>query len=146
MNKEQTFVMLKPDCIKRGLIGEVISRIEKKGWRIVGARTRMLDPGFLYTFYAHIKEQPYFLDVFNYMLSGKVLGIVVEGEGVLMGMRRLIGSTIIDDALPGTIRGDFAVSSENNLIHASHNEENVKTECDIFFTWSKDRETAESGK
>jgi len=130
---EKTFIMLKPDCISRGLIGEVISRIEKKGWRITAAKTRTLDPAFLYTFYAHIKEQPYFLEVFNYMLSGIVLGMVVEGDDVLMGMRRLIGSPIIEEALPGTIRGDFAVSTSNSLIHASHSAENVETEREIFF-------------
>ena len=133
MAKERTFVMLKPDCLKRGLIGEVIGRIEQKGWRIVDARTRTLDPGFLYSFYSHIKEQPYFLDVFNYMLSGTVLGLVIEGEDAVSGMRRLIGPTIIEDAQPGTIRGDFAVSSANSLIHASHGIENVEIEREIFF-------------
>lgn len=133
MTRERTFVMLKPDCIKRGIIGDIISRIENKGWRIVDAKTRTLDAGFLYSFYEHIKEQPYFLEVFNYMLSGSVLGLVIEGEGSIAGMRRLIGSAKIEDALPGTIRGDFAVSSSNSLIHASHNEENAKKECDIFF-------------
>jgi len=125
--------MLKPDCIKRGLIGEIISRIEQKGWRIVDAKTRTLDAAFLYSFYSHIKEQPFFLGVFNYMLSGSVLGLIVEGEGAISGMRRIIGPTNIEDALPGTIRGDFAVSSTNSLIHASHNIENVELECKIFF-------------
>jgi len=133
MTRERTFVMLKPDCIKRGLIGEVISRIEQKGWRIVDAGTRKLDAAFLYSFYAHIKEQPFFLEVFDYMLSGTVLGLIVEGEGVVSGMRRITGPTYIDEALPGTIRGDFATSSTNSLIHASHNEENAETECGIFF-------------
>lgn len=133
MAKERTFIMLKPDCLKRGLVGEVIGRIEQKGWRIVDAKTRTLDAGFLYTFYAHIKEQPYFLDVFNYMLSGIVLGLVIEGEDAVAGMRRLIGPTIIEEALPGTIRGDFAVSSANSLIHASHSVELVETERSVFF-------------
>jgi len=133
MTKERTFVMLKPDCIKRGLIGEVIGRIEKKGWRIANAKSRTLDAAFLYSFYSHIKEQPYFLDVFNYMLSGSVLGLIIEGEDVVMGMRRLIGPTIIEEAQPGTIRGDFALSSANSLIHASHGTENVETECTVFF-------------
>ena len=133
MAKEKTFIMLKPDCLKRGLIGEVIGRIEQKGWRIVDARTRTLDAGFLYKFYAHIKEQPYFLDVFEYMLSGTVLGLVIEGEDAVAGMRRLIGPTIIEEALPGTIRGDFAVSSSNSLIHASHSIDLVETERAVFF-------------
>ena len=133
MAREKTFVMLKPDCIKRGLIGEVIGRIEMKGWRITDAKTVTLNPAFLYDFYEHIKDQPYFLDVFNYMLSGTVLGMVVEGENVVNGMRRLIGSTIFEEAMPGTIRGDFAVSSANSLIHASKTAENFKKEQNIFF-------------
>ena len=133
MAREKTFVMLKPDCIKRGLVGEVISRIERKGWRISDAKTRTLEPGFLYVFYEHIKEQPYFLEVFNYMLSGTVMGMVVEGDHAVEGMRKLIGSTIFEEALPGTIRGDFAVSSANSLIHASKNAEHVNIEKDIFF-------------
>jgi len=133
MDREKTFVMLKPDCIKRGLIGVVISRIEMKGWRIVEAKTRVLEPAFLYVFYEHIKDQPYFLEVFNYMLSGTVLGMVVEGEHAVDGMRKLIGSTIFEEAQPGTIRGDFAISSANSLIHASKTSENVKNETKIFF-------------
>jgi len=133
MDKEKTFVMLKPDCITRGLIGEIISRIEKKGWRIIDAKTRTLDTAFLYTFYSHIKEQPYFLEVFNNMLSGTVLGMIVYGEDVVAGMRRLIGSAVIEEAPPGTIRGDFAVSSTSSLIHASHSAEDVDIECETFF-------------
>ncbi|MCL2200797.1 MAG: nucleoside-diphosphate kinase [Oscillospiraceae bacterium] len=133
MAKERTFVMLKPDCIKRGIVGEVITRMENKGWRVVEAKSKVLEAGFLYEFYDHIKERPYFLDVFNYMLSGMVLGLIVEGEDTINGMRRLIGPTIIEEAAPGTIRGDFAVSSANSLIHASKSAENVKKECDIFF-------------
>ncbi|MCL2392791.1 MAG: nucleoside-diphosphate kinase [Oscillospiraceae bacterium] len=133
MNREKTFIMLKPDCIKRGLVGEVISRIEKKGWRITEAKTLTLEPGFLYEFYEHLTEKPYFLDVFNYMLSGTVLGMVVEGENAVNGMRKIIGSTIFEEALPGTIRGDFAVSSANSLIHASKSAAHVRKERDIFF-------------
>ena len=133
MVKQKTFVMLKPDCIHRGHVGEVINRMEIKGWRITEVKSVTLEPAFLYTFYEHIKDQPYFLEVFNYMLSGVVLGMVVEGENVIKGMRKLIGSTITEEAQPGTIRGDFAVSSANSLIHASRTTESFKKEYDIFF-------------
>jgi len=133
MSKERTFVMLKPDCLKRGLVGLVIARIENKGWHIVEAKTRALDPTFLYEFYDHIKDKPYFLPAFNYMLSGVVLGMIVEGEDAINGMRRLIGPTVIEDAMPGTIRGDFATSSASSLIHASRSAEHVKAETSIFF-------------
>ena len=133
MPRERTFVMLKPDCVRRGLIGEVISRIEKKGYRIADAKMATVDAVFLNKFYEHIKDQPYFVEVVNYMRSGKVLGLIVEGEDVVMGMRRLIGPTIIEDALPGTIRGDFAASSVDSLIHATRAPEEVATECSVFF-------------
>ena len=133
MAREKTFVLLKPDCLKRGLIGAIIQRIENKGWTILEAKTMRLEPAFLYDFYDHIKDKPYFLDVFNYMLSGQVLGMVIEGEEIVKGMRRMIGSTIIDDARPGTIRGDFAVSSANSLIHASKTAEEVRKQSDLFF-------------
>ena len=133
MPRERTFVMLKPDCVKRGLIGEVIGRIEKKGYRIADAKMATVDAAFLNKFYEHIKDQPYFVEVVNYMRSGKVLGLIVEGEDVVMGMRRLIGPTIIEDALPGTIRGDFAASSVDSLIHATRTPEEVVTECNVFF-------------
>jgi len=133
MLREKTFVMLKPDCLKRGLVGNVISRIENKGWHIIEAKTRSLDPAFLYEFYDHIKDKPYFLPAFNYMLSGVVLGMIVEGEDAINGMRRLIGPTVIEDALPGTIRGDFATSSSSSLIHASRTAEHFNTETKIFF-------------
>ena len=133
MDKEYTFVMLKPDCIKRGLIGEVIGRIEKKGYRIKDAKMVTVDTSFLSKFYAHIKNRPFYGDVVKYMLSGAVLGMLVEGVDSVNGMRRLIGPTVIEDAHPGTIRGDFAASSSNSLIHASESSEDVKTECSIFF-------------
>ena len=133
MAREKTFVMLKPDCLKRGLVGNIIQRVEDKGWRIIEAKTMRLEPGFLYDFYDHIKEQPYFLEVFNYMLSGQVLGLIIEGEGVVVGMRRMMGPPIIENAAPGTIRGDLAVSSANSLIHASKSDEHVRKESELFF-------------
>jgi len=119
--------------MKRGLIGEVISRIEKKGWTVVEAKSRKLEPAFLYEFYEHIKDRPFFLETFDYMLSGTVIGFIIEGEGIIAGMRRLIGSAIIEQAHPGTIRGDYAVSTSNSLIHASKTPDQVNKEINIFF-------------
>jgi nucleoside-diphosphate kinase len=133
MDKEKTFIMLKPDCINRGLVGDIISRIEKKGYRIEDARMTRLDPKFLYVHYAHIAHEPYFLDVFNYMLAGPVMGLSISGENAVLGIRRLVGATKFEEALPGTIRGDYASSTRNNLIHASDSVETAKTEIERFF-------------
>lgn len=132
MAVEKTFVMLKPDCIKRGLVGEITARIEKKGYRIIDARMMRLDPKFLYSHYSHIADQPFFLDVFKYM-QGDVLGMCVSGENAVLGMRQLIGATKFEDALPGTIRGDFATSTVNNLIHGSDTQEAAEIELERFF-------------
>lgn len=132
MATEKTFIMLKPDGIKRGLVGEIIARIEKKGYRIEDARMMRLDPKFLYSQYAHIADQPYFLDVFKYM-QGDVLGMCVSGENAVKGMRQLIGATRFEDAVPGTIRGDFATSTVNNLIHGSDSSEAAAMELERFF-------------
>lgn len=132
MSMQKTFVMLKPDCMKRGLVGEIIARIEKKGYRILDAKMMKLDPKFLYSHYSHIADQPFFLDVFKYM-QGDVLGMCVCGENAVMGMRKLIGETKTEDAAPGTIRGDFATSTANNLIHGSDSQEAAEIELERFF-------------
>lgn len=140
MATERTFVMLKPDCVKRRLIGQVVARIENKGYRIVNMEMRKLTSEFLYQFYAHITDKPFFLQVFEYMLAGPVLGMVVEGVDAVQGMRRMIGATEIENAQPGTIRGDFAQQTANNIIHASGSIESAVTESDIFFKLDADPE------
>lgn len=131
---EKTFVMLKPDCIKRGLMGEVISRIERKGYQILDAKMMNLDSKFLYAHYAHIADRPFFKEVLDYMMSGPVLGLSVSGENVVLGVRLLVGATKFEDALPGTIRGDFALSTSKNMIHASDSVENGEIEINRFFS------------
>lgn len=133
MGIEKTFIMLKPDCAKRGLVGEILNRIERKGYRIIDVKMQRLDPHFLYEHYAHISDKPFFLDVFNYMLSSPVIGICVSGEDAVAGMRRLVGATRLEDALPGTIRGDFASSTSNNLIHSADSVEAAQEEIRRFF-------------
>lgn len=133
MTEERTFIMLKPDCVRRGLIGEVIARIERKGYRITDARMTQLTPEFLYAHYAHIAEEPYFPPLLEYMLSGPVVGLCVCGENVIKGMRLLLGPTDNEKAQPGTIRGDYATSTRYNLVHASDSTENAETELKRFF-------------
>ena len=133
METEKTFIMLKPDCIRRGLMGEVISRIENKGYSITNAEMKTLDTKFLYEHYAHISDQPFFPEVVSYMMSGPVLGLCVCGENAVTGMRILIGATKFEEAMAGTIRGDYATSTSYNLVHGSDSREASETELIRFF-------------
>ena len=130
---EKTFVMLKPDCIKRGLVGEVISRIERKGYRITNAKMMWLDEDLLRVHYAHLADKPFFPEILSYMMSGPVLAMIVEGENVVAGVRILMGATKFEEAAAGTIRGDFAMSTGENIIHGSDSPENAEAEIKRFF-------------
>lgn len=130
---QRTYVMLKPDALKRNLIGEVISRIEQKGYKILNAKMMTLDEAILKEHYAHIADRPFFPEIVTYMTSGPVLAMIVEGENAVIGMRTLMGATKFEDALAGTIRGDFASSTAENIIHGSDSEENAEIEIKRFF-------------
>lgn len=130
---ERTYIMLKPDALKRKLAGKIISRIEEKGFEIVEAKMFMLNREILKEHYAHLADKPFFDDIVKYMTSGKVLGMIVEGDEVVAGMRKLMGKTKWLEAEPGTIRGDFACSTTENLIHGSDSPENAEIEIKRFF-------------
>lgn len=130
---EKTYIMLKPDCIKRGLIGKVISRIEKKGYKVINAKMLRLDETVLREHYAHIVDKPFFPEIVEYMTSGPVLAMIVEGESAVKGMRILMGPTKFEEAAAGTIRGDFAFCTTENLIHGSDSAENAEIEINRFF-------------
>ena len=133
MSIEKTYIMLKPDCVKRGLIGEVISRIERKGYKIVDAKMMNLDEAILKDHYAHLADKPFFPNIVEYMTSGPVLGMIVEGESAVQGMRIIMGATKFEEATAGNIRGDFAHSTRENLIHGSDSPENAEKEIKRFF-------------
>lgn len=130
---EKTYIMLKPDCLKRGLTGKVISRIENKGYRLIDIKMMILDEVILKEHYAHIADQPFFPDLLSYMTSGPVLAMVVEGENAIKGTRILMGATKFEDAAAGTIRGDFAFCTTENIIHGSDSAENAAIEIARFF-------------
>lgn len=130
---ERTYIMLKPDCVQRGHIGDVISRIERKGYKITAMDMRMLDEAILREHYAHIVNEPYFPKTLEFMTSGPVVAMVVEGNGVIAGMRRLMGPTVNENAMPGTIRGDYTDSNTLNIIHGSDSPENAEIEIKRFF-------------
>lgn len=130
---ERTYIMLKPDALKRGVVGEIISRIERKGYKIAEAKTIMLTEEILKEHYAHIADKPFFPEVVEYMVSGPVLAMIVEGPDVVQGMRILMGATKWEEAAPGTIRGDYAFCTSENLIHGSDSVENAEIEIKRFF-------------
>ncbi len=130
---QQTYIMLKPDAVRRGLIGEILSRIEKKGFIIKQIKMMSLTSDILEVHYAHIVDKPFYPGVLAGMTSGPVVAMIVEGPDVIAGMRRLMGATKVEDAIPGTIRGDFATTSSENLIHGSDSEETAAIEIERFF-------------
>ena len=127
---EQTYIMLKPDAVQRGLMGEIIARIERKGYRLIDAKMMNLDEAILKEHYAHIADKPFFPEIVEYMT---VFGMIVEGENAVQGMRIIMGATKFEEATAGTIRGDFASSTGANVIHGSDSVENAKIEIKRFF-------------
>lgn len=134
---ERTYIMLKPDAVERRLTGRIIDRIEEKGYRIEAIKVMHLNKEILREHYAHVADKPFYPHMESYMVSGPVWGMIVEGENVIQGMRMLIGATKFEDALPGTIRGDFARSTTENVIHGSDSPENAEIEIKRFFGYQE---------
>ncbi|MGW3626308.1 nucleoside-diphosphate kinase [Streptomyces sp. NPDC000880] len=131
---QRTLVLLKPDTVRRGLVGEVIGRIERKAdWQITALELRLLDRATLEQHYAEHIGRPFYEPLVEFMLSGPVVVLVVEGERVIEGVRQLAGPTDPIAAAPGSIRGDFGTIVRENLIHASDSEESAIRELKIFF-------------
>lgn len=125
--------MLKPDCIKRKLMGRVIARIEDKGYDIVDAKMMNLDEAILKEHYSHLADKPFFPEIVEFMTSGPVLGMIVQGENAVKGMRNLMGPTQFEEAIAGSIRGDYAFNTGENIIHGSDSPENAEIEIKRFF-------------
>ncbi|AWR99494.1 nucleoside-diphosphate kinase [Metallosphaera hakonensis] len=131
---QRTFVMIKPDGVKRKLIGEIVGRIERKGLRIVAMKMVKIDKTIANKLYEEHLGKSFFNELVEYITSGPVLCMVIEGDEAVKVMRTLIGATDPKDALPGTIRGDLALSKGENVIHASDAEEKAKREMALFFS------------
>jgi len=130
---ERTLVILKPCTIQRGLVGEVISRFEKKGLRLVGMKMMQLSDELLSEHYAHLKEKSFFQRVKDSMMTAPVIVSCWEGVGAVEVVRTMTGVTNGRNALPGTIRGDFSVSFQENIIHTSDSLETANIELKRFF-------------
>lgn len=133
MPEQKTFIMLKPDVLKRGLMGAIISRIEDQDYFIERAQVMELDKQMVAHHYAHLLNEDFYPELESYMLSGPVFAMVVTGDNVIDGMRKIIGATDPRDAAPDTIRADFARNVTENAIHGSDTEENAAIEITRFF-------------
>ncbi|MEI6843669.1 MAG: nucleoside-diphosphate kinase [Actinomycetes bacterium] len=138
MNSERTLVLVKPDGVRRGLVGEVISRIETKGYAVVALRMLQADRVLLERHYAEHLGKPFFEPLVEFMMSGPIVALVVEGNRVIEGFRSLAGVTDPTVAAPGTIRGDLARDQGTkvlqNLVHGSDSVESAQREIEIFFS------------
>ena len=133
MAVEQTLSIIKPDGVQKNLIGEIYSRFEKGGLEIVAARMMHLTEEQAQGFYAVHKERPFFNDLVSYMTSGPVVVQALQGENAIAKNREIMGATNPADADPGTIRGDFAASIEENVVHGSDAPETAAVEIAYFF-------------
>jgi nucleoside-diphosphate kinase len=131
---ERTLVLVKPDGVARGLVGEVITRIERKGLRLVALELRTVSRQVAEQHYAEHAEKPFFGDLLEFITSGPVVAAVVEGQRVIPAFRQLAGGTDpVDKATPGTIRGDFALETQFNLVHGSDSQDSAKREITLWF-------------
>lgn len=130
---ERTLAILKPDCIKKNVAGQVIARIEKAGFRILGMKMVRLTKETAGGFYAVHRERPFYGELVDFMSSGKCVPIALEKENAVADFRKLIGATDPKDAEPGTIRKDFASSKGENIVHGSDSPENGRSEIAFFF-------------
>ena len=130
---ERTFVMVKPDGVQRGLVGEVIRRFERKGLKLAALKMVQLSRDQAVQLYSVHRERPFFEDLIQFVCSGPVVAMVWEGPEVVAVARRLIGATNAAEAAPGTVRGDFGISTQMNLVHASDSPVSVARELPVVF-------------
>lgn len=130
---ERTFIIVKPEGVERGLVGEVLSRFERKGLRIERLQLGRISPSVAEEHYAHLKDRPFFGELVDYITSGPVVMAVIAGPNAIAHVRNLIGATDPVEAAPGTIRGDFANELPYNIVHASDGPETAIAETARFF-------------
>ena len=130
---EQTFVLIKPDAVQRGLVGKILERLERKGLKLIGAKMIQMDGKILDEHYAHLKDKPFFAGTKKFMKSAPVIASVWEGKEAVDVVRLVCGVTNSRRAQPGTVRGDFSISIQANVIHASDSMEAAKAEIKRFF-------------
>lgn len=130
---DRTFVMVKPDGVARGLTGHIVSRFEEKGFKLAAAKLMQLDRMVAEEHYDHLRSKVFFDELVDFIISGPVFAMVLEGKDAVKNARSLIGATNPSDALPGTIRGDYAIDVASNIIHGSDSEDNAEREINLYF-------------
>ncbi|MFD2332133.1 nucleoside-diphosphate kinase [Cohnella sp. GCM10020058] len=131
---ERTYLMVKPDGVERGLIGEIVGRFERKGLKLIAAKLMRVTPELAERHYAEHKGKVFYDRLITFITSGPVFAMVWEGDDAVTAARQLIGKTSGIEAAPGTIRGDYAIHTNYNLIHGSDSHDNALREIGIFFT------------
>ena len=144
---ERTLILVKPDGVQRGLMGEIVGRFERRGLKLLGMKFIQMDDALANQHYAVHKERPFFNDLVSYITSGPVLAMVWEGNDAIAAARSTIGATKPAEAAPGSIRGDFGMEIGRNLVHGSDSPENGVKESNLFFkpeelvTWTRATES-----
>ncbi|MBR5652536.1 MAG: nucleoside-diphosphate kinase [Prevotella sp.] len=130
---EKTLVLLKPGCVQRNLMGEIINRFERRGLHIVGMKMMQLDEPILREHYAHLVDKPFFPKLAESMMASPVVALAIEGVDAVQVVRVMVGVTNGREAAPGTIRGDYSMSNQQNIVHASDSTSNAQIELNRFF-------------
>lgn len=130
---QKSFVMMKPDAVSRRLMGKILSRFEEKGLQIIAVKLMQIDEELAKTHYGEHADKPFFEDLVTYITSSPSLAMVIKGEDAISTIRKMVGATNPLEADLGTIRGDFAMDTGRNIIHASDSPDSAKREIDLFF-------------
>lgn len=133
MNTQQSVVLVKPDALQRGLLGEIIHRFERKGMKLVGLKMMRLTDAIIDEWYAHHRDKAFFADLKQFMQSSPIVALLWEGIDAIRVVRKIVGATSGREAEAGSIRGDFSMSQQLNLIHASDGEETAQKEKSLIF-------------
>ncbi len=129
----KTFFMIKPDGVQRNLVGEIISRIEAKGFSITKIKMMTISKELAEQHYIEHKDKPFFSDLVSFIISGPVVAMQVEGENVVLQIRNLMGATNPSESTPGSIRGDLATELDKNVVHGSDSDKSAERELSLFF-------------
>ena len=129
----KTFFMIKPDGVQRNLVGEIISRVEAKGFSITKMKMMTISKELAEQHYGEHKDKPFFNDLVSFITSGPVVAMQVEGENVVLQIRNLMGATNPSESTPGSIRGDLATELDKNVVHGSDSDESAERELSLFF-------------
>jgi nucleoside-diphosphate kinase len=133
VRSERSYIMIKPDGVQRGLVGGIISRFENKGFKLVGLKMFQCTKAIAEEHYKDLSSKPFFPDLVDYIISGPVICMIWEGNGVVKSARKLIGATNPLESEPGTIRGDLAIQTGRNVVHGSDSPENGEREIGLWF-------------